>query len=180
MKIHWIFRVVSLFNYQGCLFASLEATLLFYHNLFCLSSTFFKFFKLFCFSIFLNRCALTLRYFITSFAVCQVFFWSFLTFFFTELSQVCNLLVTGLWFLTASIFYHVLVCLSSTFFAFFQHRLTFLFSKFLSFDIFNSLCILPRCLLFVKKFFWTFWIISFIWTFKIIHSSASFQTASLV
>ena len=129
MKIHWIFRVVSLFNYQGCLFASLEATLLFYHNLFCLSSTFFKFFKLFCLKFFQTVVLLTLRYFIISFSVCQVFFWSFLTFFFHLASFRSQLVVVYSRFLTAFVFYHVLVCLSSTFFAFFQHRSTWFFFK---------------------------------------------------
>ena len=42
MKIHWIFRVVSLFNYQGSLRSLSQATSLLYHIVFNLSSTFFK------------------------------------------------------------------------------------------------------------------------------------------
>ena len=74
MKIHWIFRVVSLFNYQGSLRSFSQATSLLYHIVFNLSSTFFKSFLSFSmFAVLSNK----LAYLITTRFVCQYLFSSF-------------------------------------------------------------------------------------------------------
>ena len=85
-----IFKVVSLFNYQGSLFCCRisSTTCLLYHSYFCLSTTFFI---SFC-------CVMThqrqLLYFITSFHICQLLFLHTLLLFtsFDNFFQTCLLL----------------------------------------------------------------------------------------
>ena len=114
MKIHWIFRVVSLFNYQGCLLLS-KRLRYFIITCFVCQALFSSFLNFFVWSFSNRRAFWQLRYFIISFSVCQVFFWSFLTFFFHPTASSSQLFVVCFWFLTGSLFYHVLICLSSTF-----------------------------------------------------------------
>ena len=92
MKIHWIFRVVSLFNYQGCLLLS-KRLRYFIITCFVCQALFSSFLNFFVWSFSNRRAFWQLRYFIISFSVCQVFFEVFLTFFFHPTASSFQLLV---------------------------------------------------------------------------------------
>ena len=112
MKIHWIFRVVSLFNYQGsvCLLFASDFVIL-SHRFLLVKHFFKKFFKFF------SMCCCSLEqlaYLTTTRFVCQPLFLSFSNFF-----NFPNCLFFSL-ISNASLSYHKLFYLSTTFLTFFQ------------------------------------------------------------
>ena len=112
MKIHWIFRVVSLFNYQGSLFFAFASDFVIISHRFFLVKYFFKkFFKFF------SMCCCSLEqlaYLTTTRFVCQPLFLSFSNFF------NCSNCLFFSFISNASLSYHKLSCLSTTFFNFFS------------------------------------------------------------